>query len=103
MHNVGINADNAVQVAQARAAMKVEWHGPALVEADDDKIVYEITVDIPAAGLSPPNANLPISLGDDRDNTAPTAITHDDNKERHYLLQACRSVIGDQPYNAYAP
>ena len=39
LHNAGINADNAVQGAQAQAAVDVEWQGPVLVEANADKIV----------------------------------------------------------------
>jgi hypothetical protein len=42
--------------------------GPALVEADNDEIVYELTFDLPNAGLGVLEPNIPPAeptLGDD--------------------------------------
>ena len=46
-------------------------HGPAVVEAEDNEIVYEITFNLPDAGLHPTVGDSAVVLGDDRnDNTA---------------------------------
>ena len=103
MHNTGINADDVLRAAQARVAAEVEWQGPALLKADEDKIVYEITFGLPNVGLPLANGDLQQPLGDNRDNTGTAAVTHDDKEVRCYLLRARRSVITNQPYNAYAP
>ncbi len=103
LHNAGINAEDMLCAARAQAADKAQWQGLALVEADEDKIVYKITFDVPNAGLLTANADLQVPVGDDRDNTAVVAITHNDNEARRYLLRACRGVVGNQPYNSYAP
>ena len=88
LHNAGINADNMLCAAQARVAAEVERQGPALVEANEDKVVYKITFNLLDAGLPPANANLKVPLGDDRDNTAAAVVIHDNNKEQRYSLQA---------------
>ena len=54
LHNAGINANDRVRAAQAVALANAERGGAALIEADDDKIVYKITFDLPNAGLPPP-------------------------------------------------
>jgi hypothetical protein len=103
LHNAGINAQDMLCAARAQAANKVQWQGPALVKADEDKIVYKITFNLSNAGLLTANADLQVPLRDDRDNMAAAAITHNDNKARRYPLQACRGVVGNQPYISYAP
>jgi hypothetical protein len=46
-------------------------------------------------------------LADSRDDTVDTPVVPKDNTanagDQHYSTQACRSVVGNQPYNAYAP
>ena len=78
--------------------------GAALVEADDDEIIYEITFDLPDAGLVPPGPPDLLPLGDNRNDTAePAVIPQDIEEGRRNPQRACRSVIGNQPYDTYAP
>ena len=61
LDNVGINPIKRIQVARnCVAAAAAATSGPRLVEADEDKIVYEITFNLPDAGLGqnavPPDA-----------------------------------------------
>ena len=66
LDNAGINpqdrlhaaqaAHTAAEAARAAAAAAFQHRGPALVEANQDKIVYEITFDLPDAGLIGGNA-----------------------------------------------
>ncbi len=45
-------------------------HQPAVVEADEDEIVYEITFDLSDAGLpGEGQSQLQVPLGNDQDNT----------------------------------
>ena len=50
LDNARINANERIQAAAQRASMTA---GPALIEADDSEIVYEITFDMPGDGLTP--------------------------------------------------
>jgi hypothetical protein len=66
--------------------------------------VYEITFDIPDEGV------LQMPLGEDRDDTSIPVIaldddeTHDEIQDvRRYPTRARRSVVGNQPYDTYAP
>ena len=47
-HNAGINDNKTIQAGQARAlaAAHAVQHGAALVEANEDELVYKITFDI---------------------------------------------------------
>jgi hypothetical protein len=76
-----------------------------LVEANDKEIVYEITFDLPNAGL--PVDDEGAELADSRDNTIDTpVVTKDDTANaggQYYPKQAHRSVVGNQPNNTYAP
>ena len=52
LDNAGINPTKKIQAARDRvAAVAAESAGPRLVEADEDKIRYEITFDLPDDGL----------------------------------------------------
>jgi hypothetical protein len=53
LHNAGIDADDMLQ----RAHLENAPRGPAVVEAEDNEIVYEITFDLPNAGLQPAVGN----------------------------------------------
>jgi hypothetical protein len=102
LNNAGI--DTADQLCAARVAaeavaaaqIRPQQDGPRLIEADPDKIVYEIIVELPDTGLLPrlvPNVpNEPIAPPPDND-TSP----------RRNPTRSLRSVIGNQPYNTYAP
>jgi hypothetical protein len=106
--NAGI--DTADQLRAARMAADAAgaapiWQfdqldGPHLVEAEPDKIVYEIIVELPNAGLFPsmvpyaPNELVTPPPDDDA-----TIVT----SPRQYPTRSRRSVVGNQPYNTYAP
>ncbi len=71
--------------------------GPRLIEAYDDEIVYDITIELPDAGLIPADYEeimepLPMAP----DDTAPAST-------RRYPTRTRRSVVGNQPYDTYAP
>jgi hypothetical protein len=86
LHNAGINAEDMLCAARAQAADEAQRQGPALVNADEDKIVYKIMFDLPNAGFPTANADLQVPLGDNRDDTAAAAITHNDNEAQRYPL-----------------
>ena len=64
------------------------------------------TLSLPDAGLPIANA-LDANLGDQNNNTIVPTIVADDtdahNPQSRYPAQACRSVVGNQPYDTYAP
>ena len=72
LDNAGINADERIQAAQRAANERMQaaaQHanlnpGPALIEGNDDEIVYEITFDMPddgflVDGVVPPDDTIP--------------------------------------------
>jgi hypothetical protein len=63
LHNAGIEGNETIQARSARARALAAAHavqrGAALVEADENKLVYEITFDAPDKGL------LQVPLGED--------------------------------------
>jgi hypothetical protein len=81
LQNAGIDADNVLRQARAAegdvAADNIA-RGPAIVEAEADKIVYELTFDLPDAGLPPPDAALHVPLGDDRNDALVPAMVPQD-------------------------
>ncbi len=110
LHNAEIDMEEqlwAVQEAGSNAPVNV--HQSAVVEADEDKIVYEITFDLPDAGLpGEGQSQLQVPLGNDWDNTtiAPIVLVDTDAPEAHsqcYPTQSCRSAVRNQPYEQFAP
>ena len=98
LHNAGIDGNKTIQArrAQALAAAHAVQCGAALVEADDDKLVYEITFDIPDKGL------LQLPLGEGRDDTSIPVIAMKDDETHNKIqdarrcpTQACRSAVGN--------
>ena len=89
--------------------MPVNVHQPAVVEADEDEIVYEITFDLPNVGLpGEGQSQLQVPLGNDWDDTtiAPVVPVDTDAPEvplQRYPTQSCRSAVGNQPYDQFAP
>ena len=69
--------------------------------------MYEITFNVPDAGLLPAADDLGEPLGDDMNDTLVVAVPGADDEGaavgRRYPPQARRSVIGNQPYDTYAP
>jgi hypothetical protein len=108
LDNAGIDPDAQLCAACDIAVPEGEHNqlqGPALVEADDKEIVYEITFDLPDAGL--PVVDEGAQLADNRDNTINTPVVPKDDMAnvggQCYPTRACRSVVGNQPYDTYAP
>ncbi len=110
LHNAGINTEEqlwAVQEAASNAPVNV--YQPAVVEADDDNIVYKITFDLPNAGLpGEGQSQLQVPLGNNRDDTtiAPIVPVDTDAPEaplQCYLARSRRSAIRNQPYDQFAP
>ena len=100
LHNAGIDTDDTLR----RAHLENAPRGPAAIEAKDDEIVYEIMFDLPDAGLQPTVGNPAVVLGNNRnDNTSGVIPVDTATNGQHYPTQACRSAIGTQPYNTYAP
>ena len=105
--NAGINPIGRIHAARghvaAAAAAAAETAGPRLVEAEEDEIVYEITLDLPDAGLiqnaiplvAPVSPMMSFSSGmSDNDTTT---------SRRRHPPQSCRSVIRhQQPLHDYA-
>ncbi len=75
LHNSGINADNRIRAALGAAT---EHNTPAVIESNEDELVYEVTFELPDAGLVPITDNFDVPLGYDRDDTlvAPIVV-HD--------------------------
>ena len=107
LHNAGINANDWIRTAcTATARVTADGTRSAVVEADEDKIVYEITFDLPDAGLPAPAFTLP--LGDNRNDTIIAPIIPDNmdipvENSTRYLTRAQRSAVGNQPYDQFAP
>jgi hypothetical protein len=53
LNNAGIDPDVRIQAANNNIGVNAKPWRPAIVEADQDKIVYEITFDLPDEGLAP--------------------------------------------------
>ena len=97
LDNAGINPTERIQAAwDPVAAVTAKTAGPRLVEVDEDKIMYEITFNLPDARLGqnaiPPDTRaspMPLfSSGMSDDVTTPSG--------RQDPPQSCRSVIGHQ-------
>ncbi len=71
--------------------------------------MYEITFDHPNAGLpGKGQSQLKVPLGNDRDNTTTAANIPVDADApevplQHYPTRSCRSAVGNQPYDQFAP
>ena len=103
LYNAGIDADAALRRANLANNMPP---GPAVTEANEDKLVYELTFDLPDAGLAPLIANPDVLLGEDRTDDVAVVIPNDTDTAsggRRYPSRARRSAIGNQPYDTYAP
>ncbi len=108
LDNAGIDPDVrlcATHNATVPEGEHNQLQGPALAEANDEEIVYEITFNLPNAG--PPVDDEGAELADSRDDTVNTPVIPKDNTAnaggQKYPSRACRSVDGNQPYNTYAP
>jgi hypothetical protein len=106
LHNAGIDADDRIRAALGAAD---EHSAPVVIESNKDELVYELTFELPDAGLVPIANNFSVPLGDDRDDTlvAPIVVNNIDAVQDApapcYLTRARRSAIGGQPYDEFAP
>ncbi len=48
--------------------------GPALIEADEDEIVYKLTCKLPEAGFGVAGADNTLEIGNDRQDEASTVV-----------------------------
>ncbi len=105
LDNVGIDPQECLRAAQAAAAGEAavpETGGPAIIDAEEDEIIYELTFDLPDVGIQQNNKGIDGAgaIPMDTDEVAlPPAETAD--KPWHYSTQSHRSAIGHQPYNKY--
>jgi len=79
--------------------------GPALT-ADEDEVVYKLMFDLPDAGLGAVAGSDDTSdIGSDRRDDVSTVVmgADDDTAGRRYPTRTRRSVVGNQPYDTYAP
>jgi hypothetical protein len=76
LHNAGTDTQEQLRAAQEAASdAPVDVHRPAVIEADEDEIVYEITFDLPNGGLlEQGQSQLQMPLGNDREDTTITPI-----------------------------
>ncbi len=115
LDNAGIDPQDglrAAQAAQAAAAAGLVQGGPALVEANEDEIVYKITFDLTDTGLAggnivpddtPPPPPAEASITGMANKTVEISTNTDAiTTNRRYLLQSRRSAVGHQPYDTYA-
>ncbi len=84
----------AADAADSAGVVAVKSNSPRLIEANKDKIVYKITFNLPDEG---------IILPDDNNAELPDMATGVTPKTSRYPPQSCRSVVGNQPYNAHTP
>jgi hypothetical protein len=113
-NNAGIDPSKQLRQANDVVAIRLEVQAPALVEPDEDKLVYEITFYFSDAGLGnilvPPEPPLHGEEGSPGNVPFPYAyvgtagiIPDIAPKEGpQYSPQLRRSVVRNQPYNTYA-
>jgi hypothetical protein len=68
--------------------------------------VYELTFDLPDAGLAMVAGSDDTSdIGSNRHGNVSTVVmgADDDTAGRRYPTRTCRSIVGNQPYNTYVP
>jgi hypothetical protein len=109
LDNAGINPSNRLSTARELATLI----GPAMVEDNDEEIVYKITIDLPNARLGTAVVLLDVPASPTADAsfynmaTATVDILTDTTNlsnnyvEQQYLSRSCRSVVGHQSYNSY--
>jgi hypothetical protein len=108
------------RICQAREAMADVALGvrlPAIVKANEDKVMYKITFHLPDAGLGmnaiPPDYIIPVDAPNAIVPNVPTAevaaaaqtpdLVPNVTAGRHYPTRASKSAVGNQPYDTFAP
>jgi hypothetical protein len=105
LNNAGIDPNVRIRAASNHIDNNANQQGPALVEASQDEIVYEIFFDLPDAGLAPRQNTIPAGANKFGSNThlSIESLHHASPEQRQYPQQSCRSVVGHEPYDLYAP
>ncbi len=104
LNNAGIDPDVRIRAANKNIGVNAKPWSLAIVEAGQDKLVYEITFDLPDAGLAPGQNAVPTSANKFGSEThSSIASSHESPEQRGYPQQSCRSVVGHEPYDSYAP
>ncbi len=105
LDNAGIDPNMRIRGANNYINNNANQQGPAFVEANQDKIVYEITFDLPDAGLAPGQNTIPAGADKFGSHThlRIEPSHHASPEQRQYPQQSCRSVVGHEPYDLYAP
>jgi hypothetical protein len=107
LDTVGLNPGDTIRQAHFVATELNAPYGddqhPAVIKANPDEVVYEITFNLPNAGLADnvvtfddPPVILPADPG-----VVPEDAPTDDGQL--YPTQACRSTVGALPYNNFPP
>jgi hypothetical protein len=68
LENAGVDTEERIQAANNLPPAALPQDGPALVEANNDEIMYQLTFNLPYAGLGVIEPNIPPAaptLGDD--------------------------------------
>jgi hypothetical protein len=108
LNNAGIDPVAHLRAAHKTAASAVgPARGPALIDANNDEIIYELMLDLPNKGLQPPNAPTGIAVVAPDLPNVPTFGGNTDEPENKtlescYPVQSCRSAVGHQAYNKSA-
>ena len=102
MYNAGIEANEMIRNAQDGHA---QAPGPALIDADKDKIIYKLTFDLLDAGLNGTDTENMSDMGNSRRDDASAVVMGADDEAtgRCYPTRTRRSAVGNQPYDIYAP
>jgi hypothetical protein len=105
LDNAGIDPDVRIRAANNYINNNAKQRGPAFIEANQDKIMYEITFDLPDAGLAPGQNTIPAGADnfDSDTHSSIKSLHHASPEQRQYPQQSCRSVVGHEPYDSYTP
>jgi hypothetical protein len=105
LENVGINPQD--RLCSVHEVTNAPDQGPAIIKANQDKIMYKITFDLPDAGLTGGNVVPPGQINPSTNNTNHNlandmvdfltgANTPNEQPAQQYLTQLSRSVIGNE-------
>jgi hypothetical protein len=100
LDNVWIDPQEQLRAAQTTAAAPIPLPagGSAILDAEEDKIIYELTFNLPDAGLAQSDRLVVVPLNNNEVAPAPTVVAEE---ERRYLTQSHRCAVGRQPYDKY--
>ncbi len=100
LDNAGIDLHKQLQSACIADKNRQANIAPAMIEPTQDKTIYEITFNLPNAGLQ---GGIPYKVDEVPAPAAAVPAAPVQDNARGYPIQSRRSVTGNQPYNSYAP